>query len=127
MSVFIYQEDAFDKMCIVEGEGLREFRDHPAPVFFGNALKNWTEAVARNPELLGADLADMCCWERQGEEGSLDGIIYGLSGWHRYVVQNSGEIIFLEFFCRISHKDWQEHLERARSAGFVIRHSWFPE
>ena len=90
MTISIFGQDAFDKMVEVEGEDYRRFRNESefGVCSFEAFLEKWKRDYAKNfyvrtfkPEF-GIDV-----------EGN--GAIYGLGGWNRYVVLNSGEIAFI--------------------------------
>ncbi|MEK7212001.1 MAG: hypothetical protein AAB731_05225 [Patescibacteria group bacterium] len=120
MPVYIYDKDAFRKMMLVEGGGSRKneldfvryqctFTSEWECSFFAFYQK-WQEEYARNPKLA----------EEEFEyDISVNGncAIYGLSGWNRYSVRNTGEIFFLRHFVR--YRDiWS--LKKATELGFTI-------
>jgi len=122
MSVYIYQDDAFDRLCAVEGEEFREAINYTGDVSFSSNLEQWRKATKECPALVNdPKLADLCFWYRPN---SIDGVIYGLGGWHRYIVTNCGEIVFLRLFCAISPHgagSSDQHIKQARLIGFKIR------
>lgn len=107
MAVFITDPDAFTRLCAVEGEryllqghatvGAHSFATHAA------AFATW----ARDAETMGVPLADLA-FEPVG-----DGI-YGLSGYHRYIVCGDGRIVFSR------HHATPEGIARAKAAGFDL-------
>jgi len=119
MPVFIYQDDALEKLCIVEGADFARWSDDPSECSFGSNLSNWKKSVGENPHpiWLDPDVANTTFW---GRPGTSEGVLYGLWGWHRYLVFCSGEIVFLRYFCEITCVYWKEHLELARKMGFRI-------
>lgn len=116
MPVMIYDEDAFEKMVEVEGEDYRRFRDK---IRFGICsfeafLETWKKLDSENTEFKN---------DRPGFSIGVDrnGAIYGAGGWHRYIVRNDGEILFLRAAARGWPCDYhKEYVEKARAAGFRI-------
>lgn len=113
MPVFIYEPDAFEKICQVEGD---EYRDLEIQESFGEcsfaAFKaRWEGVIKENPELKNVN----------DDSGgiSINGnyVIYGWLGYHRYAVNYSGEIIFLEQFA-FPQARAREIIERAKKVGF---------
>lgn len=109
MPVYVYEEDAFEKMVEVEGEKYREcrlekaFDDHSFDAF----LEKWNKLNAAHPKL--KDLSPSFSIDINNSSTT----IYGLHGWNRYVVHNTGEIFFIE------HKaTGPEAVRRAKEAGF---------
>ena len=107
--MMIYDPDAFEKFVEVEGEDYRRFKSASSfgEVSFDAFLKEWKEL-------------DSCDLDFRGGLGfSIDvagnGAIYGNGGYHRYIVRNSGEILFLR--AAVAH---EKCIERARRAGFRI-------
>lgn len=98
--VHILDEDAFERIVLVEGEYYRKpaYRHEPE----GEPTDNSFQGVK------GA-------WER-GERG-LTGrgkSIYGIGGWNRYFVRDDGEIVF-SYWHALS-----EGRKKARGAGFRL-------
>ncbi len=89
MSVFIYEKDAFEKIVAVEGPGYiknqKNFDDYSFSAFY----KRWQELCGQDPNFINASEhfigVGLCC------------AIYGLGGWNRYLVRNTGEIFFWPF------------------------------
>jgi hypothetical protein len=108
MSVFIYEPDAFAKICQVEGpeylKNQKNFRNRSFAAF----KKHWDRMIARNPEL--KELGKDCTISVAGNPA-----IYGWWGWNRYLVYYSGEIVFLDDLAINS-----EATKRAREIGFTI-------
>ena len=91
MSVYIYEEGAFEKMVKVEGEAYRKCKAEKA---FGECSldyfkKHWDEIISK---------IDKCILKDNMNNNYTPGhsaAIYGSGGYNRYVVKFSGEIIFL--------------------------------
>ena len=107
MSVFIFESDAFGKLCLVEGKEYREEAKESFSDSSFNAFKKYWENVnSKNPET---------------KEKCKDVVIkindnpsmYGLGGYNRYIVYYSGEIVLLE-----SSAINQVCIERAKYVGF---------
>lgn len=107
MSVFIFEPDAFDKICQVEGEEYIENQKNFGNSSFDAFKRRWEEVISKKPSLKeeGKDMAITM--------GDGNGAIYGLYGWNRYVVYYSGEIVFLE-----SQAVSEKAIKRAREVGF---------
>lgn len=91
MAVYIYQPDAFGKICQVETEIDENYAEHVAkdkmhPCSFFAFKKAWED---KPPEL-----------KAKFPEGTLsidgNGAIYGAWGWNRYIVRYDGEILFIK-------------------------------
>lgn len=114
MPVYIFEPDAFDKIIEVEGEMFREHRSKFGYCSFETFLKEWNKSYAPYPDRknfrpeFGIDSK-----RADGTVGS--GAIYGLGGWDRYTVLNSGEIAFIRYFTLN-----QERLQKAKEIGFRI-------
>jgi hypothetical protein len=89
MSVFIYEPDAFEKMVKIEGEDYRRCKNKESfdDCSFDAFLEAWEESLKRQP-----DFKDFRPEFGIGVKGNQ--AIYGWWGWNRYVVLNSGEIMF---------------------------------
>jgi len=109
VSVFIFEPDAFNKICQVEGEGYIEDQEVFGVHGFSAFKKHWEKAISENPSLKerGKDLAI--------KMKNSNTAIYGRGGWNRYVVYYSGEIVFLE-----SQAVSEEAIKRAKKVGFKI-------
>jgi len=113
MPVYIYDEDAFEKMILVEGEDYRKFKT--IQMFGSNSFdcfKNyWDEVVSKIKE------DDRKNYWNDSYSPENSPTIYGHHGWNRYAVKYSGEIIFLSSFD--SSID-MAFTKRAREIGFRI-------
>ncbi len=107
MSVFIFEPDAFDKICQVEGEGYIENQKNFGTYGFDAFKKHWEEVIGKDPSFKerGKDLAI--------KMKNSNTAIYGFGGWNRYIVYYSGEIVFLE-----SQAVSEEAIKRAKKVGF---------
>lgn len=115
MPVFIYQPDAFDLMCKAEEADQRwhdsilagEFRNAGFPAFL-EAWRRWEAATT--PEYRAS------CRVRHTGRVHVDSFnvtIYGLGGYHRYLVEADGELVVIAAMCMS-----QEALDQVRSVGF---------
>lgn len=109
MSIFIFESDAFDKICRVEGERYAEQQKNFDTCSFSVFKEKWEELIAGDPTLK----------EEEDMHFSVDGnyAIYGKGGYNRYIVYFSGEIVFLD----AAAADQSEDIERAREIGFRIQ------
>lgn len=110
MPIYIFEKNAFDKMIKVEGEEYRrvkskeEFGDCSFDAFFEEWKKDYAEnSEARNfkPEF--------------GIRVNGNGAIYGLEGWNRYAILNSGEMVFIRSLAKI-----EEYIKKAKKTGFRL-------
>jgi hypothetical protein len=112
MAVFIWEKDAFKKVCEVEAKGHEELRDEYieqdrnfGPVSFFTFLRAWQEVYVREPELTT-------------HTGFMtingNGAFYGRLGWNRYCVAYTGEIVLLE------QQSTRECIALAKELGFKI-------
>jgi len=119
MAVFIYEKDAFDKLLAVEnfwhkhdydkrGRGKEFYGDSSFDAF----LEKWNKLSEKTKKYRP---------EFEIEVSSFGSTINGCCGWHRYIVLNSGEILFLRNSLRI--KNDSAKIEKIREVGFRI----FPE
>lgn len=133
MPVFIYKPDAFEKMVKIEGE---DYRRRKSKESFGNCsfdafLEVWEAIDKKYPDFRNDKPAF-------GIDVKGNGAIYGLGGWNRYIVLNTGEIMLHRYFltsiadkeimneCHKHLREWsiEERLEtmlqRIRKIGFRI-------
>lgn len=110
MTVYIYERDAFRKMVAVEGKYYPHNQKNFGICSFKAFKKKWKKLAKIN------DFTDGKPPYAIDVEGNR--AIYGLCGWNRYLVLNTGEIMFLKAAARIP-----EDIEVARKIGFRI----FPE
>ncbi|MBI5732948.1 hypothetical protein HY967_03245 [Candidatus Jorgensenbacteria bacterium] len=112
MPVFIYDTDAFEKLVAVEGKQYQERQnDHDAYSF--NAFKEkWRKLNDLNKSF--TELQEFCI------EIDNNSSIYGFGGWHRYLVLNTGEIIFVKASCGGGTFHQGQHTELAKKIGFRI-------
>lgn len=91
MPVFIYEPDAFEKMVKVEGEEYRRVRtkEEFGICSFDAFLEEWKK-LEQHPNF--KDFKDFRPEFGIGVEGNH--AIYGWWGWNRYIVLNSGEMVF---------------------------------
>ena len=116
MPVYIYDKDAFRKMMLVEGGGLRKselnFVKHQCTPMeqcsFFAFYQKWQELYAINPKCVESRLDFRLTVDHND-------YIYGLWGWNRYSVRNTGEIIFLRYFSRD-----EDSIKKAAELGFRI-------
>ena len=111
MSVFIYQPDAFDLICSIEGDEFRNGR-HDDAWSFPAFKKAWLEAedyLLHNPD----DRTEAHAGTPIRVEG--DVAIYGNAGYNRYFVLGSGEIVFSRH-----HASRPVKVEEAEAQGFRI-------
>ena len=109
MPIYIFEQNAFDKMIEVEGEEYRRFRseDEFGVCSFEAFLKKWEKNYSKHQER--RNFKPEFAIDVNGMHS-----IYGLGGWNRYAVLNSGEITFIEF-ASIS-----EDIKKAKEVGFRI-------
>lgn len=109
----IFDPNTFEKLIEVEGEHYRRFRSKRlfGDNSFDALLEEWGKHDLDDPKFKNGPTFSM-------------GTIYGDGGWHRYIVRNSGEILFLRSAARgwptSEHELW---IKKARMVGFRI----FPE
>lgn len=107
MPVFIYQDDAIDKIDRVEGLGWKEHDDRASDYTFQANKTAW--------ETFDAEIKKESA---EDQEYSRDiyshPTIYGKSGWNRYYVTGYGEIVF----SRYNSSD--DGLQKAKQEGFRI-------
>jgi hypothetical protein len=97
MPVFIFDPDAFEKMVKVEGE---EYRGNKTKETFSDCsfdafLEKWESEYKGNADIINFR-------PKFGISVNGIGAIYGLGGFNRYAVLNSGEITFIEAQSRTS-------------------------
>lgn len=116
MAVYIWEEDAFEKMVQIEGEDWRRHVKNFGECGF-DAFKKDFESMEFTSERIQQFIKE----ESNGVRHSHltvngNAAIYGYGGWNRYSVSCSGEIVFLMAFCE-DQKDEQ----KARELGFTVR------
>lgn len=120
MAVFIFDDDALQRMAAVEGPRCGdEWLRHMADGFLVGpcAFPTWKEWYMREvwpdrEQLMRKRLGDEPVFPRVTP---LAGSIYGWWGWNRYRLLFSGEIVFLKRFARED-----ECAQRAREQGFRV-------
>ena len=120
MAVYIYDENAFEKFVLVEGEEYweykseKEFGDYSFDAFF----KQWRKICKRS-----------LWWYRFKRRLSIpfrkynlgistpsgNAAIYGLWGWNRYAVRENGEILFIKLL-----SEYEEDIQKAQKVGFRL-------
>lgn len=88
MTVYIYQQDALQRLAVVEGaHWLREQElRRDSPYGFYAWLQAWQAKVAAGPDYVEEPVRSFL--ERDG-----DGAIYGEGGYSRYTVRSDGEVL----------------------------------
>ncbi|MDM7992979.1 MAG: hypothetical protein QUS11_06655 [Candidatus Fermentibacter sp.] len=124
MAVYVDDKDLESKIGLVEGE--KWVRHH----------KQW-EDMERDKWEPGKDgfctIGGVLACRILNEDGTVDWYgtrtIYGMGGWHRYHVRQSGEVVFSTHHCgrygarefgEDSQKRWEELEQKIRSAGFRL-------
>jgi hypothetical protein len=114
MAVYIWEDDAFEKMVQIEGETWRKNVKNFGECGF-DAFKTEFDRCGFSPD----KIKELIKLETDGMNFHFtvrnNSSIYGYDGWNRYCVRLSGEIIFLKAFCEIS-----ANKEKARELGFTI-------
>jgi hypothetical protein len=112
MPVHIFEENAFEKLVEVEGEDYRRFRTREefGTCSFDAFFEKW-HSNFKNEKF--KDYRPPFSITVKG-----NGAIYGLHGFNRYIVLNSGEITFL----KPSADKIEEIIKKARKAGFRMFH-----
>ena len=106
MPVYIYEEDAFDKIVKVEGDSFEERRNDTNDYSFKAFLAKWQELK----KALGVNFPDDHIVNVNSNNA-----IYGHHGWNRYAVLDSGEIRFGEHQALL-----QKDIAKAQKVGFNI-------
>ncbi|MCK4859935.1 MAG: hypothetical protein KAS87_05195 [Candidatus Omnitrophica bacterium] len=110
MSVFIFEPDAFAKLCQVEGEEYREeAKENFSDSSFNAFKKHWEDVNSKNPEIK-EECKDVAIKINKNPS------IYGLGGYNRYIVYYSGEIVLLK-----SSAKNRIYIERAKEVGFKAK------
>ncbi len=107
MPIYIYECDAFRKMVVVEGKDYLHNQRNFGICSFSSFRKKWKKFAKINGF---TDEKPPYAIDVEGNRA-----IYGLGGWNRYLVLNTGEIMFLEAAARTP-----EDIEVARKIGFRI-------
>ena len=106
MPVSIDKPDALDKMAQVEGsdypELQKKYKEHSFDVF----KKFWEKLAKEQPERIVSKPTTISPTVRAST-------IYGWHGWNRYVLLNTGEIMFHPVAARS-----KEDIKKAKKAGF---------
>ena len=106
MAVFIYEKDAFQKIVAVEGEEYTRDQKFFGSCSFSAFYQKWQELHAQDPNFINAPEYFI--------EAEWNSTIYGLGGWNRYLVRNTGEIFF------VAAAGSLESIKRAKTQGFQI-------
>jgi len=93
MAIYIYEQDAFEKMVEVEGEEFRRFDKRNKLASFESFLEKWEQEY--KPHL---DEIIKSSNLKKNISLPYSGSIYGLHGWSRYIVRQDGEILFHHAF-----------------------------
>ena len=111
MPVYIFEENALEKIIEVEGERYRRFSTEKEfqTCSFEAFLKKWNEDCKDYPEIINY----RPCF---GISVEGNGAIYGWGGWNRYILYNSGEIALL------NPSSIPEDIEKAKKVGFRMSH-----
>ena len=109
MAVYIYEPNAFEKIVAVEGEEYRRWNSLQKVVSFGTFLEKWKRECKPN-------LDEIVKSQKSKNTLSLPetGSLYGLDGFHRYLVCMDGEILFHSGFSN------KERTSNAKKQGFNI-------
>ncbi len=110
MSVFIYEPNAFDKMCYAEGPDYLWNQRNFGICSFSAFLKEWRRIDEESPTL-------KIEYPNSTFDVDGNGAIYGFGGWNRYIVCLSGEIMM---HCGFVEPFMIDTLWRALEKGFRI-------
>ena len=116
MPVYIYEEDAFEKMVAVEGETWRRHVKNFGEWGFQAFLDAWNEL---KPEI--EEERKQPGWEENLKDFGIStegggSAIYGAGGYNGYMVTYDGEIIFLRMMAGTAAA-----IPKAEAQGFRIR------
>lgn len=119
MAVFIFDDDALQRMAVVEGPRCgEEWLRHMADGLLVGPCAFPTFKVVYMRELW--PYRERIIRDGNGDEpvlrGELSATIYGWWGWNRYRLLCSGEIVFLKGFA-----SGDDCVQRAREQGFRVR------
>ncbi len=108
MAVFIFEKNAFRKIAEVEGPDYPHHQKDFGICSFKAFKNKWKRLAKASPVFVKYQPAF-------GIDVEGNAAIYGLGGYNRYVVLNTGEIMFLE-----SAAESPEYTKKAEAAGFRI-------
>lgn len=108
MPVFIFEKEAFRKMVEVEGPDYSRNQMNFGACSFRAFKNKWRRLAKASPNFIKYRPAF-------GIDVEGNAAIYGYGGWNRYVVLNTGEIMFIEHSARTA-----AYIKKARAAGFRI-------
>lgn len=111
MPIFIYEPDAFEKLCESEGPGYKENQENFGDCSFAAFLAEWEKTWKPHYEYF----KNKKNASRDFVRVNGNGMIYGLGGWNRYIVDMLGEILF-----HIDFAEAEKYTEKARKVGFTI-------
>ena len=121
MSVYIYQEDAKDRIAKVEGADwlIHQERFGHTRNGFDSVLEEWQKINVMMTADLASFAARKCMDPKDARDmeslkrETLSDTIYGAGGWNRYIVRYDGEIIFSRYHSTAGR------IEDAKNAGFT--------
>lgn len=122
MTIRIDDANAWDKLVEMEGDRWASeqrnqeargdaFWEYCAPWY--QAVQHWTELAEARAALVAA--GDWTEEDAREDARRMFCIVYGLGGWHRFIVRRDGVIEF-----SAHHAPNEETVERARALGFDI-------
>jgi len=102
VAVFIFDNDALDKMALIEGERWKKHqldKDYPCFLTFKEIWYEFFQS-AKNRNIVSkeADMQQAYPVNQGITDKNNNGAIYGDGGWTRYTVRLSGEILFIKDF-----------------------------
>lgn len=119
MAVFIFDNDALDKMTLVEGERWKKRQDDTDTPTFTTFKNAWYEFFQSAKDRGLAKSESEIKQALRVDHGIVDkynnGAIYGDGGWTRYSVRASGEILFIK-----DASPSEEITRKAIAAGFNL-------
>lgn len=107
--VFIFQEDAFDRLSQVEGEEWARTQNNAAPYDKYDAWVSLWKLFSTLPKYETFLEAVPANFKEKGE-----GVLYGAGGWNRWYLSASGEWMFLGYYANAKMK------EKAILVGFTV-------
>jgi hypothetical protein len=109
MSIYIFEQDAFEKIIEIEGEKYRKYKEkfEFGTCSFDAFLQEWKENCEPDPAVMNHK-PEFCI------DVESNGAIYGFGGWNRYFVLNSGEVVFSRLH------GVEKVIEKAKEIGFRI-------
>lgn len=113
MSIYIFEEDALDKMAELEGQPWKEQQEKEldSKCGFHFFLDIWEKEYRGNYDLIAEGVKFGCFVSTHGDGNA----IYGRSGFNRYAVRVDGKLFFLRDLA-INN----DVVETAMSIGFDI-------